>query len=45
METTRRKAGRKVGRDERDELRGEVFGGGIHAPRGASLRAGVEGGL
>jgi DDE family transposase len=43
METTRRKAERKVGRPELDELMGEVFGGEIHAPRVASLRDGVDG--
>src|SRR5262245_29006687 len=43
METTRREAGRKVGREELDELMGEVFGGGIHAPRVASLSDGVDG--
>ena len=43
METTRRKAERKVGRAELDELRGEVFGGEIHAPRVASRRDGVDG--
>jgi len=43
METTRRKAGRKVGREKRDELMGEVFGGGIHAQRVASLSDGVDG--
>jgi hypothetical protein len=43
METTRRKAERKVGRAELDELMGEVFGGEIHAQRVASLRDGVDG--
>ena len=43
METTRRQAERKVGREELDELRGEVFGGEIHAQRVASLRHGVDG--
>jgi hypothetical protein len=43
METTRRKAERKVRREELDELMGEVFGGEIHAPRVASLRDGVDG--
>lgn len=43
METTRRKAERKVGREELDELIGEVFGGEIHAQRVASLRDGVDG--
>ena len=43
METTRRKAERKVGRKELDELREEVFGGAIHAQRVASLRDGVDG--
>jgi hypothetical protein len=43
METTRRKAGRKVGREELDELMGEVFGGEIHAQRVASLSDGVDG--
>jgi hypothetical protein len=43
METTRRKAERKVGREELDELRGAVVGGEIHAPRVASLRHGVAG--
>jgi Transposase DDE domain len=43
METTRRKAERKVGRQELDELMEEVFGGAIHAQRVASLRAGVDG--
>jgi hypothetical protein len=37
METTRRKAERKVGREELDKLMGEVFGGEIQAPRVASL--------
>ena len=43
METTRRKAERKVGREELDELIGEVFGGEIHAQRVASLSDGVDG--
>jgi Transposase DDE domain len=43
METTRRKAERKVGRQELDELMEEVFGGAIHAQRVASLRDGVDG--
>jgi hypothetical protein len=43
METTRRKAERKVGREELDELMGEVFGGEMHAQRVASLRDGVDG--
>ena len=43
METTRRKAERKVGRAELDELMGEGFGGEIHAPRIASLSDGVDG--
>src|SRR5262245_14701819 len=43
METTRRKAARKVRRQELDELMDEVFGGAIHAPRVASLRDGVDG--
>jgi hypothetical protein len=43
METTRRKAERKVGRKELDELLDEVFGGAIHAQRVASLRGGVDG--
>ena len=43
METTRRKAERKVGRKELDELMDEVFGGAIHAQRVASLRDGVDG--
>jgi hypothetical protein len=43
METTRRKAERKVGREELDELMGEVFGGEIHAQRVASLSDGVDG--
>jgi Transposase DDE domain len=43
METKRRKAGRKVGREELDELMGEVFGGEIHAQRIASLSDGVDG--
>ena len=43
METKRRKAERKVGRDERDELMGAGFGGEIHAPRSASLRDGGDG--
>jgi hypothetical protein len=43
METKRRKAGRKVGREELDELMGEVFGGEIHAQRVASLSDGVDG--
>jgi Transposase DDE domain len=43
METKRRKAGRKVGREELDELMDEVFGGEIHAQRVASLSAGVDG--
>jgi hypothetical protein len=43
METTRRKAGRKGGREELDELMGEVFGGESHAQRVASLSAGVDG--
>jgi hypothetical protein len=42
METTRRKAERKVGREELDELMGEVFGGEIHAQRVASRRHGVD---
>jgi len=37
METKRWKAERKVGREELDELMGEVFGGEIHAQRVASL--------
>ena len=45
METKRRKAGRKVGREELDELMGEVFGGEIHAQRVASLSDGVDGAL
>jgi hypothetical protein len=43
METKRRKAERKVGREELDELMREVFGTEIHAQRVASLRAGVDG--
>jgi Transposase DDE domain len=43
METTRRKAERQVGREELDELMGEVFGGEIHAQRVASLCDGVDG--
>jgi hypothetical protein len=43
METKRRKAGRKVGREELDELMGEVFGGEIPAQRVASLSDGVDG--
>ena len=43
METTRRKAERKVGRKELDELMEEVFGGAIHAQRVASLSDGVDG--
>jgi hypothetical protein len=43
METKRRKAERKVGREELDELMREVFGSEIHAQRVASLRAGVDG--
>jgi hypothetical protein len=43
METKRRKAERKVGRQELDELMEEVFGGAIHAQRVASLRDGVDG--
>jgi hypothetical protein len=43
METTRRKAERKVGREELDKLMGTVFGGEIHAQRVASLRDGVDG--
>jgi Transposase DDE domain len=43
METTRREAERKVGREELDELMGEVFGGEIHAQRVASLSDGVDG--
>jgi hypothetical protein len=43
METTRRKAERKVGREELDALMGEVFGGELHAPRVASRSAGVDG--
>jgi hypothetical protein len=43
METTRRKAERKVGRKELDELMEEVFGGAIYAQRVASLRDGVNG--
>jgi Transposase DDE domain len=43
METKRRKAERKVGREELDELMGEVFGGEIHAQRVASLSDGVDG--
>lgn len=43
METTHRKAERKVGREELDELMGDVFGGEIHAQRVASLSDGVEG--
>jgi hypothetical protein len=43
METRRRKAERQVGRDERDELMGAVFGGAIHAQRVASLGDGVDG--
>jgi hypothetical protein len=43
METTRRQAERKVGREELDELRGEVFGGEIHAQRVASRCDGVDG--
>jgi hypothetical protein len=43
METKRRKAGRKVRREELDELMGEVFGGEIHAQRVASLSDGVDG--
>jgi hypothetical protein len=43
METTRRKAERKVGREELDELMGEVFGGEIQAQRLASLSDGVDG--
>jgi hypothetical protein len=43
METKRRKAERKVGRGEFDELMGEVFGGELQAQRVASLRDGVDG--
>jgi hypothetical protein len=43
METKRRKAERKVGREELDELMGEVFGGELHAQRVASLSDGVDG--
>ena len=43
METTRRKAERKVGRAELDELMGEVCGGEIHAQRVASLSHGGDG--
>jgi Transposase DDE domain len=43
METKRRKAERKVGREELDELMGKVFGGAIHAQRVASLSDGVDG--
>jgi len=43
METKGRKAERKVGRQELDELMEEVFGGEIHAQRVASLRDGVDG--
>lgn len=43
METTRRKAARKVGRGALDKLRGAVFRGEIHAPRVASLSDGVDG--
>src|SRR5213593_2571305 len=43
METKRWKAERKVGREELDELMGEVFGGEIHAQRVASLGDGVDG--
>jgi hypothetical protein len=43
METTRRKAERKVGREELDELVGEVVEGEIHAQRLASLSDGVDG--
>jgi len=43
METKRWKAERKVGREELDELMGEVFGGEIHAQRVASLSDGVDG--
>jgi DDE family transposase len=43
METTRRKAERKIGRKELDELMDEGFGGAIHAQRVASLRDGVDG--
>jgi len=43
METKRRKAERKVGRQELDELMEAVFGGAIHAQRVASLRDGVDG--
>jgi hypothetical protein len=43
METKRRKAERKIGREELDKLMGEVFGGEIHAQRVASLRDGVDG--
>jgi hypothetical protein len=43
METTRRQAERKVGREELDELLGKVFGGEIHAQRVASLSDGVDG--
>lgn len=43
MGTTHRKAERKVGRKELDELMDEVFGGAIHAQRVASLRDGVDG--
>ncbi len=43
METKRRKAERKVGRAELDELMREVFGGESHAQRVASLSDGVDG--
>jgi hypothetical protein len=43
METRRRQAERKVGREELDELMGAVFGGAIHAQRSASLSEGVDG--
>lgn len=43
METRRGKAGRQVGRQELDELLGEVCGGERHAQRVASRRDGVDG--
>lgn len=43
METQRCKPQRKVGREQLDELMGEVFGGEIHAQRSASLSHGVDG--
>jgi hypothetical protein len=43
METTRRQAARKVGREALDELMGEVCGGEGHAQRVASLSDGGDG--